>query len=101
MGNINHLENYIRVKHSLKKIELEVCSVKWEGSHTPVFKWKVVKILEPNSQDHEIDLAVNNLLRDPEFFLKCTLCSDIQLVGNMFDESTCQTCASAKYGVVY
>ncbi len=101
MGNMNQLKNYIRVKHSFKKIELEVCCVKWKGSHTPNFKWKVAKILEPNSQDHEINLAMNNLLRDPEFFLKCTICLDIQLVGNMFDKNTCQTCASDKYGVVY
>ena len=101
MTIIESMENYIRVKRSFNMIELEVCCVKWEGSHTPIFKWKVAKILETNSQDHEINLAMNNLLRDPEFFLKCTICQDIHLVGNMFDKNTCQTCASDKYGVVY
>ncbi|RLD84056.1 MAG: hypothetical protein DRJ07_05595 [Bacteroidetes bacterium] len=101
MNIMEYLKNYIRVKRSLKKIELEVCCVSWEGPHEPVFKWNVTKKLSSDAQGHEVEAAIENLAKDPNYFLKCMDCNKIHLVGHMYDKKICQGCASSHHGIVY
>lgn len=118
LKNINEIKKeYIRIGASRNGIQLEVRCIGWEGSHTPISNWVVVKRFDnviPNYErcdeigSSEITLSayalekeISKLLNNSKYFQICGRCRTLNPVGHMRDDFMCQGCAKRFSGVVY
>lgn len=116
--NINEIKKeYIRLGASIDGLQLEVCCIDWEGPHTPVSNWVVVKRFdnfvsyedrcnEISSSDvalsvFELEKEISKLLKNSKYFQICGRCRTLNPVGHMHDDFICQGCAERFSDVVY
>ena len=95
------LKEFIRVEKTAHGVQLLVCMIAWDGPHTPVSTWLVVKNLPGGASEAETQLAATDALEDPRYFSRCVECSERKPVGWMHDDDTCQGCAERNHGVVH
>jgi len=94
-------KEFIRIDKTGSGVEVHVCTISWEGSHTPVSKWVRGQELRREASKAEIDKAVALLLEDTQYFRVCRECDERNPIGWMHDERICQGCAERNHGVVY
>jgi hypothetical protein len=110
-------KEYIRIGASSEGLQLEVCSINWEGSHTPVSNWVVVKRFDKVIPDqercysidssvvalsaYELEKEISKVLKNSKYFQICGRCRTLNPVGHMHDDFMCQGCAERFGGIVY
>lgn len=116
--NIDEIKKeYIRIGASRNGLQLEVRCINWEGPHTPVSNWVVVKrfdnVIPDENRCYEIDSseialsayelekAISKVLNSSRYFQICGRCRTLNPGGHMHDDFMCQGCASKFLGNVY
>ena len=94
-------KEFIRVERSEEKVEIFVREIRWQGPHTPIHTWAAAESLPATASEAEIEKATVGILEDPRYFRSCLECGERKPLGWMHDESICQGCAVAKYGIVH
>ena len=95
------LGEFVRVEKMQEEIRILVREMGWSGPSTPTFIWRSVGKLPCTASESEIEDACLLILEDHRHFGVCGECDQRMLAGYMHNESTCQGCAPAKYGIVY
>ncbi|GHA58293.1 hypothetical protein ACFFLZ_17235 [Photobacterium aphoticum] len=96
-GIYDSVRDDIRITRTETGITIEVSVINWDGPHTPVGQWILVKELP---LDCKIEAEYAKVLRS-KYFKFCDYCCTYNNVGHMFDKRMCQGCASHHLGVVY
>lgn len=102
-GNVNlsriyvSVQDYIRIRRTDTYVTIEVEKIEWDGPHTPVSQWVLVKELP---LDCKIEAELAKVLRSRHFGF-CDYCLTYNNAGHMHDKRLCQSCASAYFGVRY
>ena len=98
---MNEILNCIRVEKTPHNYEIKICYVTWDGPHTRETDWRVIEKLKLNTLDEEINYAIKEVIKNPKYFRECTECNQINMVGDMYDNTLCHGCASDKLKIVY
>ena len=101
MTDLELLQQFSRTIPVPNGTALEVCTIHWQGPHTPQLEWQIAEILPEESREAAIAASQQELLNNPDFFGICEECHTRNPVGWMHRKNLCQCCASTKYGIVY
>ncbi len=80
---------------------LECLTISWPHPSTPESHWVPVKTLPAGAAPETVESERRDLLQRGRFFRTCAMCGERQPLGWMCDDKVCQSCASAKLGVVF
>jgi len=94
-------EHYLRIERKSDRVAVWLCEVEWDGPHTPTERWGVVAEYPVEIPDADLETACAAWLRSTRYFARCTECREYLATGWMHDDELCQSCAGARYGLVY
>ena len=94
------VDEFVRVGGDSGGVTVAVRIIEWEGPHSPVSSWRIVRRLGPEPPREEVDRAIASVLNDERFFRICATCREKNPNGWMHGTSLCQACAEAQ-GLVY
>ena len=94
-------KEFIRVEKTRLSVQILVCKINWDGSHSPISKWVVGRKLSRKATKAEIESAIVETLGDFNYFQVCLECDKRNSIDHMHDENICQGCAETKHGVVH
>lgn len=99
--NFEDVKKYLRLNSELGNLSLEVCKIQWEGSHKPMNNWVKVASLSSCCLVSEIDQEILKILKNNTYFQRCISCNRLFVLGHMYSNKLCHSCASHKLGIVY
>ena len=99
--NDSSAREYVRIRRDQRGCVLEVCTIRWKSPAEPIARWKVVRRWPSAPPSDELDAATSDLLKDPRYFLLCTICRIQVPRGHMHSDEVCQGCAEKHLGVVH
>jgi hypothetical protein len=77
--------NYLRLSSLKGTLSIEVCTVEWMGTCTPISNWHIVKKMEKSCSITEVESVIKNVLSDKKYFRTCTSCKELNISGHMHD----------------
>lgn len=89
------------------KILIKVAEIKWSRPDKPTINWLVYDEKPLNATEDEINMIIEKLLKDKEYFTICLECKDAlpightNPIGNNEKERICHACMSNHHGVVF
>jgi hypothetical protein len=92
---------YTDVTRGPDGVDIMVCDVTWEETHTPSYKWIRVTQLPGSATEEAIGKALQDLAKNPKYFGTCATCNTHKPVGFMWADDVCQGCASNEHGIVF
>ena len=94
-------KDFIRVERTVEGVQFFVCSVSWDGPHTPVMNWSWVTRIGGSVTDEQMAAEVTRILDDRKHFTRCGECRELNPLGWMHDERICQSCAEQNHQVIH
>jgi len=94
-------EDFIQIDKTGGKTQIHVCTITWEGPHSPVSRWVLAGEFGEEVGADEVEKAVTDLLSDRQYFRVCRECKERNPIGWMHDKRICQGCAERNHGVVH
>jgi len=94
-------KEFIRVHEKDAGVQISVCTIGWEGPHTPVSKWVVGREFHGDVNAVDLGEATTLLLEDTQYFRICQECGERNPVGWMHDKRICHGCAQRNHRIVY
>lgn len=88
---LEFIKNFIIFKLNNDSIILIFNKIGWEGTHTPIFKPTPICVINKIFSEEELANTINNILKNTNYFKKCTKCYSLNNVGHM-DANTCYSC---------
>lgn len=92
---------FIRVVSDDDASVLEIAIVVWHGPHEPTLVWNSFRRWSSPPSDTELRTAEFDAMHDRRYFKTCEMCGELNNVGHMHDDVTCQSCAERHLGIAY
>ncbi len=82
-------------------LEVQVLSIEWPHPHEPRGVWRPAATV-PADDSKALELAIQTILNDAEYFQVCEDCGARKQVGRMLDDPPiCHACAERNHGVAF
>jgi hypothetical protein len=95
------IKEFIQIKRNGLHSEIHVCTISWDGPHTPISGWKLYVTLDSEKSESDIKPAIQALLNDKKYFCTCKECGERNPKGWMSSKDICQSCAEKNHGIVH
>ena len=95
-----HASDEVVVQRGGNYVAVYVLSLGWDGPHTPVYTYKLVKQLPAGVSEQEIEKAVEKTKNNKKYFGTCEACGSRVMIGYMLF-GCCHACAPSQHGVVF
>lgn len=82
-------------------IAISIGLITWPHPHEPSFEWVIQRKMALSSTPRQVKSAAKAIHDSKIARGKCKHCNESMNAGHMFDDDTCQSCATGVYGVVY
>jgi hypothetical protein len=99
------VEQFIEIRRNTAGLQLWVKTIHWEGPHTPITVPTLAIQLSSQATEADVQEACSGLLKDPRFFLSCSVCGERKPRGwlghlDHLSEPVCHGCME-RQGVVF
>lgn len=81
MNDQSLVDQFIDIRHTTAALQLWVKTIHWEGPHTPITVPILAVHLSFQASEIDVANACSVLLKDPRFFLSCSVCGELKPLG--------------------
>ncbi|TRX56706.1 hypothetical protein [Thalassomonas sp. M1454] len=101
MSKNTFVDRYFKIEIDEHHTNIYLKDISWPEPFTPQESIKLITTLPKDSNEQAINQAIEDIIKNEEYFLTCSECNELNLSNHMFDNLLCKACANNNHGEVF